>query len=141
MGSGDFGVWANYAMKGASFKASEVLEAMTWYDLPTNVEEVYDTPFPSREYMAGVRTFTSLVNELAGVNGEAWSGLTSYVKPFLTIWGGNDPGGQGSCEAQQIFIDNVPGAIGKPHVRLPEASHFLQDDQGVEIANRLIDFY
>jgi hypothetical protein len=25
--------------------------------------------------------------------------------------------------------------------RLPEASHFLQDDQGVEIARRLVAFY
>ena len=139
--STDFEDWANYAMKGASFKASEVLEAMTWYELPTNVEEAYDAPFPSREYMAGVRTFPSLVNELAGVNAEAWDGLTSYEKPFLTIWGGNDIGPQGSCEAQQNFIDNVPGANDKPHVRLPEAGHFLQDDQGIEIANRLVDFY
>lgn len=35
----------------------------------------------------------------------------------------------------------MPGAAGKPHVRLPEAGHFLQEDQGVEIANRLVDFY
>ena len=26
----DFGVWANYAMKARSFKASEVLEGLTW---------------------------------------------------------------------------------------------------------------
>ena len=138
---GGFENWANYAMKGASFKASEVLEALTWYDLPTDVEEAYDAPFPSRAYMAGARTFPSLANELAGVNAEAWAGLTAYEKPFLTIWGGNDAGSLGSCEAQQNLIDNVPGAAGKPHVRLPEAGHFLQDDQGVEIATRLVAFY
>ena len=140
-GSFDFGDWANYSMKGAPFKASEVVEALTWYDLPSNVEEAYDAPFPSREYMAGVRTFPSLVNELGGANDEAWAGLTAYEKPFLTIWGGNDAGNLGSCETQQNFIDNVPGASGKPHVRLPEAGHFLQSDQGVEIANRLVEFY
>lgn len=136
-----FAAWANYAMKGASFKASEVVESLTWYDLPSDVEAAYDAPFPSRAYMAGVRTFPSLVNELAGVNADAWAGLMAYTKPFLTIWGGNDAGNLGSCEAQQNFTDNVPGATGKPHVRLPEAGHFLQSDQGVEIANRLIDFY
>lgn len=140
-GSEGFEDWANYAMKGASFKASEVLEALTWYDLPTEVEEAYDAPFPSRSYMAGARTFPSLVNELAGVNEEAWAGLTAYTKPFLTIWGANDAGSLGSCEAQQNLLANVPGAAGKPHVRLPEAGHFLQDDQGVEIANRLVEFY
>ncbi|MEM7373800.1 MAG: haloalkane dehalogenase [Bacteroidota bacterium] len=140
-GSEGFEDWANYAMKGASFKASEVLEALTWYDLPTEVEEAYDAPFPSRTYMAGTRTFPSLINELAGVNAEAWTGLTTYTKPFLTIWGANDAGSLGSCEAQQNLITNVPGAAGKPHARLQEAGHFLQDDQGVEIATRLVAFY
>jgi hypothetical protein len=31
--------------------------------------------------------------------------------------------------------------LGQPHDRLPEAGHFLQDDQGEEIAWRLVDFY
>ncbi len=137
----NFADWANYSMKGASFKASEVVEALTWYDLSDDVEAAYDAPFPSREYMAGVRTFPSLVNDLAGVNEEAWAGLTAYTKPFLTIWGGNDAGSLGACETQQNFIQNVPGAAGKPHVRLEEAGHFLQADQGEEIANRLVAFY
>ena len=137
----EFENWANYAMKGASFKASEILESLTWYDLPTDIEAAYDAPFPSRTYMTGARIFPSLVNELGGVNAQAWAGLTAYTKPFLTIWGANDAGSLGTCEAQQNFIDNVPGAAGKPHVRLPEAGHFLQEDQGVEIANRLVDFY
>ncbi len=136
-----FGDWINYAMKGASFHASEVLESLTWFPMPDNIESAYDAPFPSREYMAGVRTFPSLVNELTGLNQDAWAGLTSYEKPFLTIWGSNDIGFQGSCETQQKFIDEVPGAAGKPHARLPEAGHFLQDDQGEEIARRLVEFY
>ncbi|MEM9833217.1 MAG: haloalkane dehalogenase [Bacteroidota bacterium] len=137
----NFADWANYSMKGASFQASEVVEALTWFDLPTDVEAAYDAPFPSREYMAGVRTFPSLVNELAGVNAEAWAGLTAYTKPFLTIWGANDAGSLGACETQQNFVENVPGAAGKPHARLEEAGHFLQADQGEEIANRLVAFY
>jgi hypothetical protein len=59
----------------------------------------------------------------------------------LTIWGSNDAGAQGSLEAQQFLIDSVPGAEGQPHARLAEAGHFLQDDQGEEIATRLIEFY
>ena len=39
------------------------------------------------------------------------------------------------------MIDNVPGAVGQPHARLPEASHFLQDDQGERIARRLVRWY
>jgi hypothetical protein len=91
--------------------------------------------------MAGPRVFPSLVNEVAGTTAEAWAGLTSFDKPFLTLWASNDPGNLGSCEVQQRFIDNVPGAEGQPHDRLAEASHFLQDDQGTEIATRLVDWY
>lgn len=139
--SESFAAWATYSMKGASFKPSEVLEALTWFDLPAEVEAAYDAPYPSRAFMAGVRTFPSLVNQLPGQNDEAWAGLTAYEKPFVTIWANNDAGSLGACETQQRFIDEVPGAAEKPHARLPEAGHFLQDDQGAEIARRLVEFY
>ena len=137
----DFGAWMTYAMKAESFRPSEVVEGLTWFDLPAEEEAAYDAPFPSRAYMAGPRVFPSLVNELPGVTAEAWEGLTSFERPFLTIWATNDPGNLGRCQTQQMLIDSVPGAAGQPHDRLPEASHFLQDDQGEEIARRLVDFF
>jgi len=136
-----FGEWIKYAMKDTTFHASEVIESNTWFPLSEAEEAAYDAPFPNREYMAGVRTFPSLINQMPGLNEDAWAGLTSFEKPFLTIWGGNDPGNLGSCETQQKFIDEVPGAEGQPHDRLPEAGHFLQHDQGEEIARRLAEFY
>jgi hypothetical protein len=39
------------------------------------------------------------------------------------------------------MVDSVPGAAWQPHTRLKQASHFLQDDQGEEIARRLVEFY
>ena len=139
--SGYFGDWMIYAMKGASFHASEVVEAMTWFDLPPDEEAAYDAPFPSRVYMAGARAFPSLVNEVGGTTEEAWAGLTAFQRPFLALWASNDPGNLGGCDAQQNLVDSIPGAAGQPHDRLAEASHFLQDDQGPEIARRLVEFY
>jgi haloalkane dehalogenase len=135
-----FGQWMAYAMTGASFHAAEVVEALTYFDLSPEEEAAYDAPFPSRIYMAGPRVFPSLVNDLPGVNDDAWAGLTAYEKPFLTIWASNDPGNLGRKETQPNLIDNIPGAAGQPHTRLPEASHFLQDDQGAEIARRMVEF-
>jgi haloalkane dehalogenase len=132
--------WMTYAMKAGTFHASEVVEAMTWFDLPADEEAAYDAPFPSRIYMAGPRVFPSLVNDLPGVTEQAWKGLTSFAKPFVTIWASNDPGNLGQCSTQNNLICNIPGADGQSHTRLPEASHFLQDDQGPEIAARLVDF-
>lgn len=136
-----FGNWIEYALKDTSFRASEVVESLTWFPLSEDVEAAYDAPFPSREYMAGVRVFPSLINQMPGLNEDAWAGLTSFEKPFLTIWGGNDVGNLGSCETQQKLIAEIPGAEGQPHDRLPEAGHFLQSDQGEEIALRLLEFY
>jgi haloalkane dehalogenase len=138
---GYFGEWITYSMTARSFHPSEVVEAITWFDLPAEVEAAYDAPFPSRIYLTGPRVFPSLVNDVPGTTEQAWEGLRAFERPFLTIWAANDPGNLGSCEAQQIFIDNVPGAAGQPHDRLAEASHFLQDDQGEEIARRLVEFF
>lgn len=135
-----FGGWIEYALKSPSFHASETLEAVTYFDLLPEVEAAYDAPFPERIYMSGPRTFPSLINQVPGQTQGAWEGLRAYEKPFITIWGSNDPGNLGRCEVQQNFIDNVPGAEGQEHFRLPEASHFLQDDQGEEIARRLVEF-
>jgi haloalkane dehalogenase len=135
-----FGDWMAYAMTAASFHPAEVVEALTYFDVPPEEEAAYDAPFPSRIYMAGPRVFPSLVNDLPGVNDDAWSGLTRYEKPFLTIWASNDPGNLGPKEAQERLIDNIPGAAGQPHTRLAEASHFLQDDQGAEIAGLMVEF-
>ena len=135
-----FADWMVYAMKANSFRPSEVVEAGTWFDLPAEVEAAYDAPYPSRVYMAGVRVFPSLINEVAGVTAEARAGLEAFERPFLTIWAANDAGGLGGCEVQDDLICNVAGAAGQPHARLIEASHFLQDDQGPEIARRLIAF-
>ncbi|MEQ9496666.1 MAG: haloalkane dehalogenase [Deltaproteobacteria bacterium] len=136
-----FGVWMQYAMKGASFQPSQVVEALTWFDLPSEEEAAYDAPFPSRVYLAGARVFPSLVNELPGVNDEAMAGLRAFERPFLTVWASNDPGSLGRCETQQQLVQSVPGAWGQPHTRLDEASHFLQDDQGEAIAERLVPFF
>jgi haloalkane dehalogenase len=136
-----FGDWIIYAMTAQSFHPAEVVEAMTWFDLSPDVEAAYDAPFPSRIYLTGPRVFPSLINGVPGTTNEAWESLMAFERPFLTLWASNDPGNLGSCEAQQVLIDNVPGAAGQPHDRLDEASHFLQDDQGAEIARRLVEFY
>jgi pimeloyl-ACP methyl ester carboxylesterase len=135
-----FGLWIDYARNDERFTASQILEAMTYFDLSEEELAAYDAPFPSRTFMGGPRAFPGLVNQLPGATDKAWEGLGNYENPFLTIWGGNDPGNLGAPEVQQGLIDHVPGSAGWDHVRLPDASHFLQDDQGEEIARRINEF-
>ncbi|MBN2556508.1 MAG: alpha/beta fold hydrolase [Anaerolineales bacterium] len=135
-----FGLWIDYSRNDQRFQASQILEAMTYYDLSDEVLAAYDAPFPSRTFMGGPRAFPGIVNQLAGVTDAGWEGLGEFEGPFLTIWAGNDPGNLGRPEVQQALLDHVPGTEGWDHVRLPEASHFLQDDQGAEIARRMNAF-
>jgi pimeloyl-ACP methyl ester carboxylesterase len=135
-----FGLWIDYARNDERFQVSQILEAMTYFDLSEEELAAYDAPFPSRIFMGGPRAFPSLVNQLPGVTDAAWEGLGEFENPFLTIWASNDPGNLGRPEVQQALLDHIPGAEGWDHVRLPEASHFLQDDQGEEIARRVNEF-
>jgi len=137
---GYFGNWILYARHSEDFRASTILEAMTYFPLSDEERAAYDAPFPARIAMAAPRSFPGLVNDLPGLTDTAWEGLAEFEKPFLTIWAGNDPGQLGRLEAQQMLIDRIPGAEGQPHIRLAEASHFLQDDQGAEIARLMVDF-
>lgn len=140
LGNDNFGIWIDYSRNDERFAASQILEAMTYFDLSDEELSAYDAPFPSRIFMGGPRAFPGLVNQLPGVTDLAWEGLIDFEKPFLTIWAANDPGNLGRPEAQQMLIDHIPGSEGWDHVRLPEASHFLQDDQGEEIARRMNEF-
>ncbi|MGD2155606.1 MAG: haloalkane dehalogenase [Anaerolineales bacterium] len=135
-----FGMWIDYSRNDKRFQASQILEAMTYFDLSEDELVAYDAPFPSRTFMGGPRAFPGLANQLPGVTDTAWEGLSMFEKPFLTIWASNDPGNLGRPEVQQALLDHVPGTEGWDHVRLPEASHFLQDDQGAEIARRINEF-
>lgn len=135
-----FGIWIDYARNDERFVPSIVVESQTYFPLTDEEEAAYDAPFPSRLFMGGVRAFPGLVYQLPGLTQESWEGLVTFEKPFLTIWGNNDPGNLGLPETQQALLDRIPGTEGWDHVRLPEASHFLQDDQGVEIANRVNEF-
>ena len=67
-------------------------------------------------------------------NRAAWERLGAWEKPFLTLFGAADPIlGRGDRPLQA----HVPGAQGQPHARL-DGSHFVQEDQGPEIARRVL---
>lgn len=135
-----FGQWAGYAYHSEDFTASTMLEALSYRALTPDEEAAYDAPFPTRDYMAAPRTFPSLRNDLVGRTQDKLDALTSYERPFLTIFGGNDPGLVGEGDAQEAMTTSIPGALGQPHHRYPDASHFLQEDQGEDIARRVDQF-
>ena len=57
------------------------------------------------------------------------------VDRFLTVFGTGDPI---LGRADRPLQAHVPGATGQPHARI-RAGHFIQEDQGPELATRTVD--
>lgn len=139
-GTDPFGEWVAYARFSVAFQPSAMVEALT-YDALTDAERAaYDAPFPAEIAMAGPRAFPGLRNQLVGLTEAPKQVLETYGRPFLTIFGANDPGLVGEGDGQPWMTTAIPGAVGQPHQRMPETSHFLQDDKGPEIA-RMVDAF
>jgi haloalkane dehalogenase len=99
--------------------------------LTENEAAAYDTPFPSERYFAGARQFPHLVTldtpePLASTLRRAWAGLEAFDKPFLTAFAEHE---QISRPFEGILQARVPGAKGQNHVTVPDAGHFLQEQQ------------
>ena len=61
--------------------------------------------------------------------------LEQWTKPVLTLWAPDDPvlGG-----GQAAISERIPGAAGQPHAEFRPASHFIQEDQGLALAEAII---
>jgi haloalkane dehalogenase len=106
------------------------------------VVAAYEAPFPDESYKTAARRFPLLVpsspdDPAAPANRAAWEVLSTYDKPFLTIFGADDPITLG---AERFLQALIPGAAGRDHVVLESAGHFLQEDRGEDIARLVIDF-
>ncbi len=135
-GGGGFAGWAGFARNSEEFSPGKFVEALTYKPLSPKVEAAYNAPFPRREYMTGPRAFPSLLNQLSGRTDAQKAKLKTINAPFLIIFGGNDPGLVGEGDGRP-FLKEMPGAANQPHHSYPDASHFLQADQGVDIAKRV----
>jgi haloalkane dehalogenase len=67
----------------------------------------------------------------------AWDVLKQWDKPFLTLFSSRDPITRGG---ERVFQKRVPGAAGQAHETIRRAGHFLQEDKGAEIAQKIAAF-
>jgi haloalkane dehalogenase len=136
-----FGRWATYALTSPHLRPSEVVEAITTSDLTAAERRAYDAPYPELIYLAGPRVFPSLINTLgeAPTNVAARAVFDAFEKPVLTLFGRRDPN-LGSDAVQAEMRDRVPGAVGQAHHVYPDAHHFIQEDEGPDLARRVVEF-
>jgi haloalkane dehalogenase len=106
-------------------------------DMPHDVFTAYEAPFPTTASKAGARAFPMLIatapdQEGAEAGRRTLEALPGLDVPKLTLWADKDP--VLTLETGTRFAK----AIGAPEPEVIEnASHFLQEDAGEEIGQRI----
>ena len=110
-------------------------------ELADEVAEAYNAPFPTPESKAGVVAFPELVpteadHQSAAKMLEVRDALTRWEKPTLVLFSDSDP--IFSPAAAERLASRIPGA--GPAEIVAGAGHFLQEEKGEEIADRIVRF-
>jgi haloalkane dehalogenase len=136
-----FLAWREFARTSPDFRIGELIDRATATTRTEAEVAAYDAPFPDEPSKAGARAFPALVPVEDGMDGiaenkRAWQGLSGFDRPFLTLFGEDDPvaGSLGPALAERIS-----GAAGQPHGTLSTCGHFCQEDRPVELAQAVID--
>jgi haloalkane dehalogenase len=134
--------WQRFARETEAFPVGAIVSGGCVTKLSEEVVTAYDAPFPDDSYKAGARSFPSLVptspdDPAHDANVAAWEVLRRFDRPFLCAFSDSDPITRGG---ERQFIGHVAGTAGREHPKLVGAGHFLQEDQGPELAQIIVDF-
>lgn len=134
-----FKLWRGFARHSPLFPIGRIVASGCVSKLSRAEIAAYDAPYPDARYKAGARAFPRLVptredDPATAANRAAWSRLGAWHKPFLCLFGQNDPI-LGRADAP--LIAHIPGARGQPHERF-WGGHFVQEDRGDYLAERMI---
>nr|WP_298927975.1 haloalkane dehalogenase [uncultured Erythrobacter sp.] len=136
-----FLAWRQFAKSSPEFMIGELLQRATATERTAEEVAAYDAPFPDEPSKAGARAFPALVPVEDGMDGiaqntAAWKGLEDFDKPFLTLFGEDDPVTGGLAE---LLIARIKGADGMPHGMLSTCGHFCQEDRPIELAQAVVE--
>ncbi len=131
-------IWRAFTRWSPWIPVGQIVSRASGRELTDAEVGAYDAPFPSSEYLAGVRVFPQLIamssaHPATAGNVAAWEVLKRWTKPFLTIYSNGDPV---LGDMDGLFQERVPGAKGQPHARV-EGGHFLQEAAAPELARRI----
>jgi haloalkane dehalogenase len=126
---------------GSDLVPGQLIRISAVTELADDVVEAYNAPFPTPESKAGVLAFPELVpTELehpsAAKMQDVRAALERWEKPTLVLFSDSDP--IFSTVAAEHMASRIPGA-GPPEI-VAGAGHFLQEEKGEEIADRIVRF-
>lgn len=107
--------------------------------MPAEVAEAYDAPFPGPDYMGGAAKWPLMVpiyrdDPVAAHMVEARAYLSRCQKPTLLLFGDKDPITRGQ---EPLLAKLMPGA---ERETVAGASHFLQETNGEQVGQAIVDF-
>jgi haloalkane dehalogenase len=137
--------WRNFAESVGRGLVVSQLFGLTIQDESHKTPEIlaaYEAPFPDERYKAGVVTFPLLVplkpdDPGAAELREARTKLSQWQKPALVMFSDSDPV---TANGDRFFRKIIPTAKDQPEITIKGAGHFLQEEKGEEIAQRILDF-
>jgi len=126
---------------GSEIVPGQLVRISAVTELADEVVEAYNAPFPTPESKAGVLAFPELVpTELdhpsAAKMLEVRAALERWERPALVLFSDSDP--IFSPAAAERMASRIPGA--GPAEIVAGAGHFLQEEKGEEIAERIVRF-
>lgn len=133
--------WREFAEKNPDLPVGFIIQGATKTDLSERTVAGYEAPFPSAESKAGVAAFPLIVPLTEDDPGAAemrrvGDALTRWDKPALVAFSDSDP--IFPQRAGEKLAERIPGAGG--FVSIQGASHFLQEDKGEVVADKIVDF-
>ena len=138
-----FLAWQKFSQESPNFPIGNIVNGGCTTDLSPEVIAAYDAPFPDDTYKAG-RTHLPVARAdqrrrpgSPARTSTAWNVLGEFDKPFLVCFSDSDPITKGG---DAPFRAKVPGAQGQPHTTVAGGGHFLQEDQGPQLAQIIVDF-
>jgi haloalkane dehalogenase len=126
---------------GGDFQAGRLIRRACVRGLSDEVMAAYDAPFPTPESKAGALAFPEQVpTEPEHPNTAPLmairEALKSWTKPALVLFGDSDP--IFPPQVAERIAELIPGAL--PAETIPNAGHFVQEDAGEEVAERIVRF-
>jgi len=136
-----FMAWQRFSQTAEEFPIGRIITGGCLSELPPEVIDAYDAPFPDDTFKEGARIWPTLVptsvdDPAVPSNLAAWEVLSAYDRPVVCAFSDQDPVSRGGDRA---FRSRVPGAVDQPHTTVEGAGHFVQEDQPGELVRILVD--